>query len=153
MDLILWRHADAFDEENDLDRELTPKGHAQATAMAAWLKPRLPDNLHILASPAMRTRQTAEALEQKFDVQAALAPDRPVMDLLLAAGWPQGNKTVLIVGHQPTLGLAAMLLLTGSEIPFSIKKGGIIWISNRVRQESEQTILRAALSPELLKSQ
>lgn len=150
MDLILWRHADAFEGENDLERELTPKGQVQANAMAAWLKARLPEQTRILSSPAKRTQQTAEALNQKFILSPALAPGQSVMDMLLAAGWPQENGTVLIVGHQPTLGSAAMLLLTGTEMPFSIKKGGIIWISNRVRQENEQTILRAALTPELL---
>ena len=40
MDLILWRHAEAFEMrevQDDLDRSLTPKGERQAQRMAAWL--------------------------------------------------------------------------------------------------------------------
>ncbi len=44
MDLILWRHAEAFDAlegEDDLSRSLTPKGERQAQRMAEWLNQRL----------------------------------------------------------------------------------------------------------------
>ena len=40
MDLILWRHAEAFDLAEggtDLERMLTPRGEKQAARMAAWL--------------------------------------------------------------------------------------------------------------------
>ena len=40
MDLILWRHAEAFDlaeGQTDLERALTPRGEKQAARMAAWL--------------------------------------------------------------------------------------------------------------------
>ena len=40
MDLILWRHAEAFelpDGGDDLDRALTPKGERQAARVADWL--------------------------------------------------------------------------------------------------------------------
>ena len=47
MDLILWRHAEAFDhpnletgvpgDEDDMMRCLTPRGEKQATRMAALL--------------------------------------------------------------------------------------------------------------------
>ena len=38
MDLILWRHAEAFDlaeGQTDLERALTPRGEKQAARMAA----------------------------------------------------------------------------------------------------------------------
>ncbi len=150
MDLILWRHADAIDGEPDLLRELTPKGIKQAKAMAEWLNARIPQDARILVSPAARTQQTAAALNRPFHTVDALAPGADVMTLLLSADWPQANGTVLVIGHQPSLGAAAMLLLGGQHTDMSIKKGGMIWLSNRVRQETQQNILRAALSPELI---
>ena len=44
MDLILWRHAEAFelhDGGDDLDRALTPKGERQAARVADWLSRQL----------------------------------------------------------------------------------------------------------------
>jgi phosphohistidine phosphatase len=151
MDLILWRHADAVDGGPDLSRELTPKGHEQASKMAEWLKHRIPNNTRILVSPATRTQQTAEALRRKFQTINALSPGADAMTLLLTAGWPDGGDTVLLIGHQPGLGQAAMLLLSGQETDLSIKKGGMVWISNRVRKTTQQQhILRVALSPEMI---
>ena len=69
MELILWRHADAFelkDGENDFDRPLTPKGERQAQRMAQWLNQRLAHSTRILASPAVRSQQTAKTLGRKF---------------------------------------------------------------------------------------
>ena len=54
MDLILWRHAEAFEMrevQDDLDRALTPKGERQALRMAAWLNQQL-DLPSLLASLA-----------------------------------------------------------------------------------------------------
>jgi len=150
MDLVLWRHADAADGEPDLQRALTAKGIRQAQAMADWLNQRLPDETRILVSPARRAQQTAEALERSFRTLNELTPNADAMSILLAAGWPDASGTVLLIGHQPYLGHAAMLLLTGTERDFAIKKGGVVWISNRVRQERSQNILRAVISAELL---
>ena len=37
MNLILWRHAEAEDGADDLQRALTGKGRRQAARMAQWL--------------------------------------------------------------------------------------------------------------------
>jgi phosphohistidine phosphatase len=150
MDLILWRHADAQDGIPDLDRALTAKGQAQARIMAAWLKPLLPKGVRVLASPARRTLQTAEALGMDFDVVPDLAPGEDVTHLLSAAGWPDAKGAVLIIGHQPTLGEAASLLLYGEARPMSLKKAGLVWLTNRVRGDMQQTVLRVAMTPEFL---
>jgi len=150
MELILWRHAEAEDATPDLSRRLTDKGKRQASFMADWLTPRLPKDLRILVSPAVRTRQTADALNMKYTVVEDIAPDRGAAKLLAAAGWEKGEGTVLVVGHQPTLGLAASLLLYGQERSFSIKKGAIFWISRRGPEASGECVLRAVLSPDML---
>ena len=63
MDLLLWRHAEAEDGEDDMKRRLTERGHKQARAMAAWIRKHQPKDLRIIVSPAVRTQQTAEALK------------------------------------------------------------------------------------------
>ena len=150
MDILLWRHAEAEEGENDLRRRLTSRGEKQAHAVAVWLGKRLPKNLHILASPAVRAQQTASALGLPFETHKQLAPDACVSGLIAASGWPTAGDPVLLVGHQPVLGRLAALLLSGEEADWTIKKGALWWFSNRVRLGETQTILRAVMAPELL---
>ena len=109
MDLILWRHAEAADAApgmDDLSRVLTGRGERQARDMAHWLDKHLPKDTRVLVSPAVRTRQTVQDLRRKVELSDALAPKRTVAALLGAAGWAEATAPVMVVGHQPTLGLA-----------------------------------------------
>lgn len=150
MHLILWRHAEAYDGTPDLSRRLTPKGHKQAEAMAAWLEPRLPRATRVVASPALRAQETARALTKHFETLPALAPDAAPESVLAAVDWPEAGGAVVVVGHQPTLGQVAALLIAGRPIPWSVKKGGVWWLCHRMRGEDAQVVLRAALGPDLL---
>jgi phosphohistidine phosphatase len=122
----------------------------QAKALAQWLSSRLPEQTRIIVSPAKRTQQTAAALTDKFEIEHKLAPGAPPTALLAAAGWPGHRGAVVVVGHQPTLGMAAALVIAGKPMPWSIKKGAIWWLSHRVRGEHAQVVLRAVISPDIL---
>jgi len=150
MDLILWRHAEAVDGLPDIKRELTRKGHKQARDIAAWLTPRLPGSVSVVTSPAERALQTAAAFTRDFVVNGSIAPGASAQAVLEAAGWPATGDSVLLVGHQPALGEAAAMLLTGKPLPWSIKKGAIWWFRRRARDGHVQVVLRAVMSPELL---
>src|SRR5687767_12878088 len=144
MQLILWRHADAEDGYDDLARKLTAKGHKQAEQVAAWLLERL-DKLEVVASPAVRAQQTAEALGKKITTVKSLAPGASVNAILKAAGWPDGDNTVVLVGHQPDLGNAAAYLVAGREADWRLKKGAFWWI-----ESGHPPLVRAVMSPDLL---
>lgn len=151
MELILWRHADAEPAapgQPDEARALTSKGQKQALRMAEWLDSQLPDNCRILVSPAVRAQQTAQALGRKFKTSPALATDAGAEDILRAAHWPDSRETVLIVGHQPTLGQVAALLIAGSRQDWTIRKGNIVWIERR--DDDGQSYLKAVLGPDLI---
>ena len=153
MDLILWRHAEAFEMrevEDDLDRALTPKGERQAQRMAEWLNQRLAHSTRILVSPAARCQQTAKALGKKFKTLAELAPDGNGEALLKTARWPDASEPVLVIGHQPTLGFVASYLLSEQPQAWTIKKGAVWWIRSRNREDTEQVILQAVQSPDCL---
>lgn len=150
MELILWRHAEAEDGFPDTGRALTEKGHKQADKMAGWLKSRLDRDARILVSPTLRTQQTATALTQDFSTVDALAPGADAQAILDAAGWPRAGGTVLIVGHQPTLGGVVSLLLNGSDTGVSIKKSAVWWLSSRKRGNGAETILKAVITPDLV---
>lgn len=150
MELILWRHAEAEDAFPDMARKLTDKGQKQAADMAAWLKKRLPDDTRILVSPAVRTQQTALALSKNFTTVDTIAPGASAAAILQAAGWPRAGGTVLIVGHQPTLGEVLAQLVVNQHGSWSVKKGAIWWLSTRKRGNESEVILKATMPPELL---
>lgn len=150
MDLILWRHADAAPGSRDLERKLTAKGRKQAERISAWLAARLPGRYIVLASPARRARETADALGTHYKIVERLAPGAAPGDILEASGWPSHKGAVIVVGHQPDLGRAAALLVSGAEGEWSVKKGGLWWLSNRERDGEAEVVVRAVLAPDLI---
>ena len=151
MELILWRHADAEDGHDDLKRALTEKGRKQAARVAKWLKPRLEEDWKVLSSPAVRARQTAEALERKIDIRVTLSIEASEDALLREVGWPNAERNVIVVGHQPTLGRVAARLVNGKPGDIAIRKGSIWWFSSRADEGAAvgQTVLRAVIGPDL----
>jgi len=153
MDLILWRHAEAHvqrEGQDDLHRALTAKGERQAQRMAEWLNQRIAHSTRILVSPAVRCQQTAKALAKGFKTVDALAPDTSVEAVLKAARWPEAAEPVLVVGHQPTLGMVAAQLLTGEPQAWAIKKGAVWWLRTRDREGQSQVVLQAVQAPDCL---
>jgi phosphohistidine phosphatase len=123
--LVLLRHAKAETPgaELDFDRKLTVKGETDADAAGAWLADeRLRPDL-VLCSPAARTRQTwhgaAVALEQahpgngspevRYEKGLYFGGRTEVFDLLKTV--PDTIRTVLVVGHNPTMSEVSVLLV------------------------------------------
>jgi len=153
MDLIFWRHAEAFDPldgQEDLTRTLTPKGEKQAQRMGQWLDRQLPDGVRVMSSPAIRCEQTVKSLGRKVKYKSELLPDGNLEDLLVTAGWPESKMTVLIVGHQPVLGHGIAYLLGVPQGDFAIGKGAVWWLRSRVREGTTQTVVVSVQTPELL---
>lgn len=155
MDLILWRHAEAQDADggDDLQRALTRKGHRQARQVAEWLAGRLAGSTCTLVSPALRCQQTAQALKLGFRTLDALGPDASPEAVLEAVGWPDAREPVLVVGHQPSLGVLAARLMGAPAAAWSVRKAAVWWL----RGESEashgaapRVMLRAVIGPDLL---
>lgn len=153
MDLVLWRHAEAKDQEpggSDLERPLTTKGHRQAQRMAAWLDRQLPSTTRVYCSPALRTMQTVEALGRPFQVKPVLAPDASPIAVRELVGWPSAQGTALVVGHQPTLGQIVAQLLGVQEAECPVRKGAVWWLRYRVRDGVGQTVLVSVQTPDML---
>ena len=147
MELILWRHAEAEDGSPDSARKLTARGRRDAERVAKWLAKRLPGKPRVLASPARRAQETASVLARHFETHAALDVGAAPQAILDAAGWPRtDDRPVVIVGHQPSLGAAAMLALTGKAAPLELGKGALVWLEAR----DGEILLRAAIAPDLL---
>ena len=118
--LAVMRHAKAEQlGRTDADRELAPRGRRDAAAAGAWLaeKGLVPD--HALVSASTRTRQTWEAVadaaawdvEPTFDHGLYAAGPESALDLIRLV--PADARTVLVIGHNPTMGQLAQTLEDG----------------------------------------
>lgn len=150
MDLLLWRHADAAEGSPDVARILTPRGLKQSQRMARWLEHHAPSGLRILVSPATRTRQTMEAWHQDYEICHEVGLDAIPSGVLEAAGWPDSQSPCLVVGHQPTLGQVASLLLKEEDSVLSFRKGSLWWFQRRERHGQMQTVLKTVINADLI---
>ena len=146
--LLLWRHAQAEEGGVDAARALTRRGQKQAARLAGWLAAQLPAEYRLLVSPAVRAQQTASALQSEFATLDDLAVDCSAPAALAAAGWPGCGGTTIIVGHQPTLGRIAALLLCGREQAWTLRKGALWWL--QLRDERAAVSVRAVVDPDFL---
>jgi phosphohistidine phosphatase len=138
-DIILWRHAEAEDVSasgKDTDRVLTKRGRKDAARMAKWLSQYLPTVTVVLCSPAQRCQETAAALSALTHVQIKvedfLSGDSSVERIAKELASKYSTKTVLIVGHQPNLGLLAVKLLGMHQSAGVVKKGSVWWLRQRL---------------------
>lgn len=135
--LYVVRHGKAEQDSasgRDADRELTDRGHAQA----AWLGQCLQEiasarGARLLVSPIRRARQTAEAIEAALEIEAVvearLATDRRVSDVLLAVQevLPDDTRSLVIVGHNPHFEAFVGVMLGRG--PLSMRTGEMIGLA------------------------
>jgi phosphohistidine phosphatase len=152
MELILWRHAEAEEGEPDLARALTPKGRRQAQKMAQWLKGQLPGTVRIIASPAVRTRETADALDLPYDIVPHIDPDASADDLLAATGWPDSHGVVILVGHNPAISILASRLADAEESSVVLRRGAAWWFGTDIGTDGAppRLTLKTIMTPSLL---
>ena len=161
--IILWRHADAEklgNENVDTARPLSKKGEQQAQKMAKWLVANLPAETLVISSNAVRAQQTAEALKLQTITFANLAPTATLQEVLATISELADNhlhaKNLLIIGHQPWLGLlAAQLLclpnkLTQNSKEISIKKGSVWWFKKPNLENNQAYKLFTVQVPSLI---
>jgi len=113
-EIVIWRHAEAeVKSESGLDSEraLTRKGREDGHNMAKWLNKHLPADTKIYCSPALRCKQTVEALtklskkKRQWNVQYTEVLSLESHAHAIRQQLILSNSTaVLLVGHQPILG-------------------------------------------------
>lgn len=130
MNIILWRHAEAHDDSDDLARELTVKGERQAAKMAAYLRERLPENYELWVSEAKRSQQTAAYLAEPTSVLPEINPEADVRQIAQKLLQANEMATIVIVGHQPWLGELCAFMLNQNwqnQAYWSVKKAAFWW--------------------------
>ena len=125
-ELLLLRHAkSSWDEPGlaDIDRPLNGRGRKDAGHVGRLLAERglVPDL--VLCSPAARTRETLNLVEEglghtlKSRVEDAIYMAEPRALLALLRGLPNESARVMLVGHDPGLPGLVLMLAKGSSGP------------------------------------
>jgi phosphohistidine phosphatase len=125
--LVLMRHGKSAWEagvDSDYDRSLAPRGERDVPRMARWLRERVKGPYHIVSSPALRARRTANLLAKELGVD----PDEinwqrdvyeaTVQELLATlAATVSTNETTVLVGHNPGMEELATYLADPGGLP------------------------------------
>jgi len=137
MDLYLVRHAVAFDYDpaqwpDDSQRPLTPEGQKRFKRSARGLQGLGASVDLMLSSPWVRAWQTAEILESEAGwprpvACEALQSGRAPAEVLQALQPFTSYRTIVLVGHEPSLHELASYLLTADmhHAQIEMKKGGV----------------------------
>jgi len=120
--LVIMRHAKAESSApTDVERQLTDRGHLDATEAGAWLATQGVEPDYVLVSAAARTTQTWEDVAvgaswdltlAEFDEGLYAASTDTALDLIRATD--DGISTLVVIGHNPTVSYLVQLLDDGS---------------------------------------
>jgi phosphohistidine phosphatase len=118
--LVVIRHAKAEGHgPTDFERELSARGRADAAAAGAWLAEQGVAVDAALVSAATRTRETWEivadaagwSVDATFDRALYGVDEDGLLDLVAVTDESVG--TLVVIGHNPTIGMLAQLLDDG----------------------------------------
>lgn len=119
--LVIMRHARAeASAPSDAERSLTDRGHSDAAESGRWLAIEGIEPDYALVSSATRTSETWEdvALAADWDLDLAessqalyTAEGETALDLIRETD--DGVATLLVIGHNPTIGYLVQLLDDG----------------------------------------
>jgi phosphohistidine phosphatase len=162
MRILVIRHADAGDREAfagtgrpDSERPLSPKGLAQMSDTAPRLRKLVTAVDHIVTSPYLRARQTAEILRKAYAGSPLLETDalEPDVRPKTLAKYLRERKaeTVMCVGHEPQLSIFVDWATTGGRDGFiDLKKGGACLLEFEDQPNRGEGTLRWLFGPKEL---
>ena len=125
--VILLRHGKSSWSDPtlaDLDRPLAPRGERASRRIAKYMRRKGIRPALVLCSPALRTRQTLEAIEPSLGKRCTVemvpqlyaASERELLEQLQAL--PESVSSVMLIGHNPGLhNLALVLASRGADLP------------------------------------
>lgn len=163
MDCLFVRHGIAVGREEwdgkDVDRPLTEEGVRRVRQVAAGLRRLAVRPTVIYASPARRAIDTAQLLHDllpnplHMKLREELLPEASPTDLLRLLKSCSSESCVICVGHEPQLGLAASVLLSGrASESFPLKKAGACLIELSIPVKPGRGLLRWWLTPGQLRA-
>lgn len=134
VEIFLVRHGIAEDPrvgQHDSERPLTSEGRDKAARVAKALRKEIGAVPFIVHSPYLRAKETAEIFHRHFPeaemkMGQGLRPHDPPEQGLASVLEIAGKKSVMVVGHEPHLGMLTSHILTGDvQTAFLFKKAGV----------------------------
>ncbi len=164
MRLILIRHAIAEERSrrrwpDDADRPLTQRGMRRFRLAARGLGALQPEVDLVLASPSVRTHQTATILEDELgwpdpELRPELAGGAALGGVIEVLGACEARATVAVVGHEPTMSELASAYAGGptSRLTLDWRRGGVALIEFERGPTVNSGTLRWFLPPRVMRS-
>jgi phosphohistidine phosphatase len=163
MDCLFVRHGIAVNREEwegkDVDRPLTEEGKRRVRQVAAGLRRLDLRPTAIYTSPARRAVETAELLHDLLArpsvmlLRDELLPEASPADVVGLLQDLPPKSCVICVGHEPQLGMAASVLLSGrASASFPLKKAGACLIELSSTAKPTRGVLRWWLTPSQLRA-
>ncbi len=126
IQLILMRHGEAGQGGvSDHNRTLTPSGMDDCQTVGRKLAETFTDNIKIICSDAVRTKQTCEQVvkflpkyEIIYDHDIYLVHDANKFAQYIARHATEADTTILVIGHNPSISTFSSVL-TGEHTSFS----------------------------------
>ena len=127
------QHGEAYSEDQDPERSLSPNGEEQIRSTGKALKKLGVDVDLMVSSPKKRARQTAEIVagqlgysKEGIEVTETLEPLAPSEDLIAYLRRFGDRSKVLLAGHLPSLGkIAANLVSEKGDVSVRFEMGGV----------------------------
>jgi phosphohistidine phosphatase len=163
MDCLLFRHGIAVERDEwegpEKDRPLTERGAKRVAQVAAGLIRLDVQPTHVLSSPLIRAIDTAKIVHRSLRVRSAmqivdeLLPEAPPNRLLSILHDLPPESCVICIGHEPQLGMAASVFLSGrASSSFPLKKAGACLIELSIPAKPGRGVLRWWLTPSQLRA-
>ncbi len=155
MRVIVVRHGPAYNlgesgSTTDESRRLTPNGRECIQRVALGLKEIQPQISKVLTSPYQRAEETAALLASVYnaDIEPNEALEsgekaRKVLRMLAT----RNEETLIIVGHQPTMGEVVALGSLGEGMPMFMKPGATACLDFESRVEPDGASLVWLMQP------
>jgi len=158
MEIYLIQHGEAYAEDQDPERSLTPGGEGQIRSSGMALRKLGVDIDLIVSSPKKRARQTAEIVagelgypKEGIEVTKSLEPLAPCEDAIAYLKQFIDRGRVLLSGHLPSLGeIASTLMSEGHPVSIHFEMGGVCRIDVEALP-THKGDLRWILPPTLLR--
>ena len=127
------QHGEAYAEDQDPERSLTPGGEDQIRSSGKALRKLGVDVDLIVSSPKKRARQTAEIVAAELDyskegieLTETIEPLSPSEDAIAYLSRFSDKGKLLLAGHLPSLGeIASNLMSGGPPISIHFEMGGV----------------------------
>ena len=160
MDLLVLRHGEAGQRSNlsgDFKRTLTVEGKQEIADIANGLKSLDFKLDHVLTSPLLRAKQTAEVVakslkyKNKIEEIDSLKPEGNRLEFYSILSKFKQDSVVLVVGHEPYLSEMIGEAISQSGCRIDLKKAGLARVRVLSTLPKIRGELRWLLTPKQLK--